>query len=111
MWRSLADDLAGDAYRAALSRLTGVDLGALAPRGQRVLVPDRRVPGAPPRPAREGRDARAVVQRGVGRAHGGCLRILNTADEEDVDVELLPELGWSARVRAARTTRGTASPR
>ena len=29
IWRALADDLAGDAYRAALARLTGVDLAPL----------------------------------------------------------------------------------
>jgi len=96
IWRALADDLAGEPYRAALSRLTGVDLTALDLEANVFSYP----PGGyqEPHPDLPEKIVTHVLwfNEGWQAAHGGCLRILNSRDELDVHEELLPELGWSA---------------
>ena len=96
VWRSLADDLAGDEYRAALTRLTGVDLSDLTLEANVFSYTSGGY--QEPHPDLPEKVVTHVLwfNEGWQAAHGGCLRILNTADEQDVHTELLPELGWSA---------------
>ena len=95
-WRALADDLGGDAYRAALSRLTGVDLTELDLEANVFSYPSGGY--QEPHPDLPEKVVTHVLwfNEGWQAAHGGCLRILRSRDEQDVDQELLPELGWSA---------------
>jgi SM-20-related protein len=96
VWRALADDLGGDAYRAALSRLTGVDLTDLDLEVNVFSYPTGGY--QEPHPDLPEKVVTHVLwfNEGWEPAHGGCLRILRSRDEQDVDQELLPELGWSA---------------
>lgn len=96
VWRALADDLASDAYRAAMSRLTGVDLTYLDLEANLFSYP---IGGhQDPHPDLPEKVVTHVLwfNQGWRASHGGCLRILNSRDEQDVAEELLPELGWSA---------------
>lgn len=95
-WRALADDLAGDGYRAALSHLTGVDLRDLDLEANVFSYP---VGGyQQPHPDLPEKVVTHVLwfNEAWEARHGGCLRILHSNDETDVAEELLPELGWSA---------------
>lgn len=96
IWRALADDLAGDAYRAALSRLTGVDLTPLALEVNVFSYPAGGF--QEPHPDLPEKVVTHVLwfNESWRASYGGCLRILNSSDEQDVAEELLPELGWSA---------------
>ena len=95
-WRALAEELAGDAYRTAMSRLTGVDLDEL---DLEVNVFSY-APGAyqDPHPDLPEKLVTHVLWFNDGWASrdGGCLRILRSADPDDIARELTPDLGWSA---------------
>ncbi len=95
-WRGLAEDLAGDAYRESLSRLTGVDLHELDLEANVFSYPL----GGYQEPHQDLPEKVVThvlwFNEGWDAANGGCLRILNSRDEQDVYEELLPELGWSA---------------
>lgn len=95
-WRTLAAELAGAAYREALSRLTGVDLTGLDLEANVFSYP----PGSfqEPHPDLPEKIVTHVLwfNEAWDASHGGCLRILRSSDEADVARELLPELGFSA---------------
>ncbi len=95
-WRALAGELASDAYRASLGRLTGVDLTDLALEVNVFSYPQGGY--QEPHPDLPEKVVTHVLwfNEGWDASHGGCLRILNSGDEQDVAHELLPELGWSA---------------
>jgi hypothetical protein len=95
-WRALAADLLAPGYRAAMSALTGCDLtrapieanvfhygpgGAL---GAHRDLPEKLVTHV------------LYFNRSWDRAHGGCLRILRSADTADLAAEILPVVGNSS---------------
>lgn len=95
-WRQLAADLAGPAYRAALSHATGVDLTPLHLEAN--LFSYGVGSFQEPHPDLPEKVVTHVLwfNEDWQAGHGGCLRILRSRDPEDVHRELLPSLGWSA---------------
>lgn len=95
-WRALADDLGGPRYRAVVSRLTGVDLSELDLEANVFFYPQGGY--QEPHPDLPEKVVTHVLWFNEGwEAHfGGCLRILNSHDPDDLHCELLPSLGWSA---------------
>ena len=95
-WRALADELAGPAYRTAMSRLTGIDLAELDLEVNAFSY----APGAyqDPHPDLPEKVVTHVLWFNDAWASrdGGCLRILRSADPDDIARELTPDLGWSA---------------
>ena len=94
-WQALVSDLLAPAYRQAMSALTGVDLrhaplevnathypvgGLLGPHRD---LPDKLVTHV------------LYFNAGWRPEHGGCLRILGSADPHDVVAELPPVVGGS----------------
>ncbi|HEX4867836.1 MAG TPA: polysaccharide pyruvyl transferase family protein, partial [Acidimicrobiales bacterium] len=96
LWRQLADDLAGPAYRRALSRATGVDVAPLHLEANLFSYG----PGAFQEPHLDLPEKVVThllwVNEDGEAEYGGCLRILRSRDPEDLHRELLPTLGWSA---------------
>jgi hypothetical protein len=95
-WRALADDLGGLAYRRSLSSLTGVDLTDLDLEANVFSYPGGGY--QEPHPDLPEKVVTHVLwfNEDWKADYGGCLRILNSRNEDDIAVELLPELGWSA---------------
>ena len=103
-WRRLTADLLSSEYRAAVARLTGVDLGGLpmeanvfhygpnAWLGPHVDLPDKRVTHV------------LYFNEAWPSDDGGCLTILRSADMADVETSIAPLVGTSAvLVRSERS--------
>jgi hypothetical protein len=95
-WRALARDFLSPQYREAMSVLTGYDL-ALAPMEVNVF---HYGPGGSLDAHRDLPEKLVThvlyFNRSWNAADGGCLRILRSADPEDVHAEILPIVGNSA---------------
>lgn len=95
-WSLLARDLAGDAYRDALSHATGMDLTD-HPREVNVY---HYGPGAMLGPHQDLPEKVVVhvlyFNRSWEESAGGCLAILRSKDPDDVAAVVLPVLGSSA---------------
>lgn len=96
VWQEVLDDLRSPEYGEALSELTGVDLS-----DARLDASFRRWDeGGHLAPHRDGPEKLITqiiyFETGWTPDRGGCLRILNSADEDDVRTELAPELGTSS---------------
>lgn len=95
-WRQLADELAGPAYRTALSRLTGVELDPLDLEANLFSYGPGAFQEAHPDLPEKVVTHVLWFNEDWEEDFGGCLRILRSSDPEDVARELLPSLGWSA---------------
>jgi len=95
-WRALGADLASPAYRSALGNLIGLDLDEhplevnLFHYGPRALLEPH--PDIPEKVVTHVLYFNESWERG----DGGCLRILRSADPEDVVTEILPLIGTSS---------------
>ncbi len=95
-WLSLAHDLLSQAYRIAMSSLTGCDL-TTAPMEVNVF---HYGPGARLGPHSDLKDKTVThvlyFNESWNRDYGGCLTILRSADLADVAAEVVPVVGNSA---------------
>jgi polysaccharide pyruvyl transferase WcaK-like protein len=96
VWRSLAEVLASQDYRDAISSLTGVDLTDHELEANAFAYPVGSFQD--PHPDLPEKVVTHVLwfNETWRSEHGGCLRILRSKDPADVAHELLPLLGWSA---------------
>ncbi len=96
VWRRLADDLLSPAYRAAMTELTGRDLGSV-PIEVNVF---HYGPGAWLGPHLDLKDKIVThvfyFNRAWDKTHGGCLTILKSSDISNAVADIAPIIGNSA---------------